>query len=83
MIPQSKIKTLYAVRSIHKVAGYSPTVGEVAKVACISRSTAYRHLQFLLEQEAVCLITGIKGRADYRFRETELGKSILSLSGRE
>lgn len=76
------ISTLWAVRCLHKVSGYCPTVGEVAKVAGISRPTAYRHLQHLIDTGNVELIESKKGSRKWKVRESELGRDLLSLSGR-
>lgn len=79
---KNMINTLWAVRCLHKVSGYCPTVGEVAKVAGIARPTAYRHLKYLIETGNIELIESKKGTLQWRVRESILGLDLLSISGR-
>lgn len=76
------IVVLHAVKEMHGVSGYNPTIGEVAKVAGVSYGVADRCIIKLCELKYCECHESIGARVRYRFSSTQFGNSILLSKGR-
>jgi len=69
---------LRALCAVHGIAGYNPTIGEIAAIAMLSRGLVDRRLQKLTDGGYVCTDIQDEGRVRYRFMPTIEGLSFVN-----
>lgn len=82
MLSPNVVQVLHAVAALHKVSGYNPTIGEVAKVAGVSYGVATRALEKLCGLQYVDCHTALTERVKYRFSSNGFGLQVLLAKGR-
>jgi len=82
MLTPSVIAVLHAVKALHSVSGYNPTIGEVAKVAGVSYGVSDRALQKLCGLQYVDCHKQKGKRVQYRFSSNNFGNSVLLAKGK-
>lgn len=81
MLSPNVIAVLKAVHALNSVSGYNPTIGEVAKVAGVTKGVATRALEKLCGLDYVACKKLSTKRARYSFYSTFGGDSFLSQKG--
>lgn len=79
---QNQIVVLYALHVMHKISGYNPTIGEIAKVAGVSYGVAYRALEKLCGLGFIRSHVQATKKVGYRFSDTWQGQEYLKSRGR-
>lgn len=74
MLTPNNRSVLNALACICAPSGYKPSVGEIARVAGVSRGVADRSLAKLCEMGYAKCLLQIKGRVNFRFHVTLLGR---------
>lgn len=72
---------LHALSCLHKVSGYNPTIGEIAKVAGVSYGVAYRALEKLCGYAFIQSHVQSTKKVGYRFSPSIAGNQFLSEKG--
>lgn len=83
MLSLNHIAVLRAVAAMNSVSGYNPTIGEVAKVAGVSKGIATRALEKLCGANYVMCHKMHSKKARYSFYTTYEGDKFLSELGRK
>lgn len=81
MLKPNHVTVLFAVWSMRRVAGYQPTIGEIAKVCGLSYGVVDRALLFLCKASLVTCHEKKGKRVKYRFSETSGGYLTLKERG--
>jgi hypothetical protein len=81
-VTQNQLVVLFSLHLMHKVSGYNPTIGEVARVAGVSYGVAYRALEKLCGLGFIRSHVQAKKKVGYRFSDTWQGEAYLKSRGR-
>ena len=81
-VTQNQVIVLLSLHLMHKVSGYNPTIGEVAKVAGVSYGVAYRALEKLCGFGYIRSHVQSTKKVGYRFSDTWQGEEFLKSKGR-
>lgn len=81
MLSNNQIAVCKAVYAMNCVSGYNPTIGEVSKVANVSKGVATRALEKLCGMDFVACKKMTTKKARYSFYLTYQGAEFLSKKG--
>lgn len=81
MLKPNAVTVLFAVHCMHRVSGYNPSIGEIAKVAGLSYGVTNRALVSLCGDGLIRSHCNMRARVKYRFSDTLQGGIALKERG--